>query len=418
MTDSLLLDKARTLDPLGLAQRLIRCPSVTPDEGGALDLLQGELEALGFVCHRLLFSEPGTPDVDNLYARLGTAQPNFCFAGHTDVVPVGSKADWSSDPFAAEIRGTELIGRGASDMKGAIACMVAAIADYLAERGRPDGSISLLITGDEEGPSINGTRKMLAWLAERGERLDACLVGEPTNPEALGDMVKIGRRGSLTAQLTVQGIQGHTAYPHLADNPVHHLVRLLQAVTSEPLDAGSDHFQPSTLQVSTVDVGNPATNVIPAKATAAFNIRFNDLHSGASLEAWLRETFDAVMSAGAKPDGARAAYELKVRVSGESFLTPPGPLSDLLQTAVEAATGQRPQLSTTGGTSDARFIKDVCPVAEFGLVGKTMHQVDERVAVSDLVTLTEVYRLVLQDFFAPVSQGALAQHDADGSGTA
>ena len=410
MTDSVTLAPVRTVDPLDLAQRLIRCPSVTPVEGGALDLLQSELERLGFVCHRLVFSEAGTPDVDNLYARLGTAQPNFCFAGHTDVVPIGDAAAWSSDPFAAEVRGEELVGRGASDMKGAIACMVAAISAYLSERGEPAGSISLLITGDEEGPSINGTRKMLSWLAERGERLDACLVGEPTNPDALGDMVKIGRRGSLTGQLTVQGVQGHTAYPHLADNPVHHLVRLLQAVTAEPLDAGTDHFQPSTLQVSTVDVGNPTTNVIPAKATAAFNIRFNDLHSGASLEAWLRETFDAVM---AGSDGSQASYDLKVRVSGEAFLTPPGPLSDLLQDAVEAATGQRPQLSTTGGTSDARFIKDVCPVAEFGLVGKTMHQVDEWVDVRDLAALTEVYRRVLQDFF-----GSAPASTSGGSGTA
>ena len=410
MTDSATLDPVRTVDPLDLAQRLIRCPSVTPVEGGALDLLQQELEALGFVCHRLVFSEAGTPDVDNLYARLGTAQPNFCFAGHTDVVPVGDAAAWSSDPFAAEVRGEELVGRGASDMKGAIACMIAAISAYLAAEGRPAGSISLLITGDEEGPSINGTRKMLGWLAERGEHLDACLVGEPTNPEALGDMVKIGRRGSLTGHLTIQGVQGHTAYPHLADNPVHHLVRLLQAVTAEPLDGGTDHFQPSTLQVSTVDVGNAVTNVIPAKATAAFNIRFNDLHSGASLEAWLRKTFDAVLAESA---GSQASYDLRIRVSGEAFLTPPGPLSDLLQDAVEAATGQRPQLSTTGGTSDARFIKDVCPVAEFGLVGKTMHQVDERVDVKDLTALTEVYRQVLQNFF-----GSVAASASGGSGTA
>lgn len=395
MTDSATLDPARTCDPLDLAQRLIRCPSVTPAEGGALDLLQGELEALGFVCHRLVFSEAGTPDVDNLYARLGTAQPNFCFAGHTDVVPVGEPSDWSSDPFAATVAGAELIGRGAADMKGAIACMVCAIAGYLAEHGPPPGSISLLITGDEEGPSINGTRKMLRWLEERGEALDACLVGEPTNPEALGDMVKIGRRGSLTATLTVHGVQGHTAYPHLADNPVHHLVRLLHAVTSRPIDEGTAHFQPSTLQVSTIDVGNPATNVIPAKATAAFNIRFNDLHTGETLIAWLRETFDREMA-----EATHARYELTTRISGESFLTPPGPLSTAIQDAVEAETGRRPELSTTGGTSDARFIKDVCPVAEFGLVGKTMHQVDERVAVGDLATLAAVYRRVLETTFS------------------
>jgi succinyl-diaminopimelate desuccinylase len=400
MTDTPTLERTRTLDPLDLAQRLIRCPSVTPAEGGALDLLQGELEALGFACHRLVFSEEGTPDVDNLYARLGTAQPNFCFAGHTDVVPVGDPADWSSDPFDAAVRGEELVGRGAADMKGSIACMVAAVARFLAAHGRPEGSISLLITGDEEGPSINGTRKMLDWLRDTGEVLDACLVGEPTNPDALGDMVKIGRRGSLTGTLTVHGVQGHTAYPHLADNPVHHLIRLLHAIATEPLDEGTEHFQATTLQVSTVDVGNPATNVIPAKATAAFNLRFNDLHTGASLEAWLRETFDTQMR-----DVERARYELRTRVSGEAFLTPPGPLSDILQDAIEAATGRRPELSTTGGTSDARFIKDVCPVAEFGLVGKTMHQVDERVAVADIAALTEVYVRVLETFFARWGRG-------------
>ncbi|MEX2631917.1 MAG: succinyl-diaminopimelate desuccinylase, partial [Tistlia sp.] len=350
-------------DPLDLAQRLIRCPSVTPEEGGALDLLQGELEALGFACTRLVFKEEGTAPVDNLYARLGAAAPNFCFAGHTDVVPPGEAADWSSDPFESTIVEGELVGRGAADMKGAIAAFVAAAGRFLEKREAAaegfGGSISLLITGDEEGPSVNGTRKVLDWLVQEGETLDACLVGEPTNPDALGDMVKIGRRGSLTGNLTALGRQGHTAYPHLADNAAHRLVGLLAALIAEPLDQGTAHFQPSTLQISTIDVGNPASNVVPGRASATFNIRFNDAHSGASLERWLRETLDAT----------GGGYELAVRVSGESFLTPPGPLSELVAGAVEAVTGRRPELSTTGGTSDARFIKDHCPVAEFGLVG-------------------------------------------------
>ncbi|MEX0759450.1 MAG: succinyl-diaminopimelate desuccinylase [Tistlia sp.] len=381
-------------DPLDLAQRLIRCPSVTPEEGGALDLLQGELEALGFACTRLVFKEEGTAPVDNLYARLGAAAPNFCFAGHTDVVPPGEAADWSSDPFESTIVEGELVGRGAADMKGAIAAFVAAAGRFLEKREAAaegfGGSISLLITGDEEGPSVNGTRKVLDWLVQEGETLDACLVGEPTNPDALGDMVKIGRRGSLTGNLTALGRQGHTAYPHLADNAAHRLVGLLAALIAEPLDQGTAHFQPSTLQISTIDVGNPASNVVPGRASATFNIRFNDAHSGASLERWLRETLDAT----------GGGYELAVRVSGESFLTPPGPLSELVAGAVEAVTGRRPELSTTGGTSDARFIKDHCPVAEFGLVGRTMHQVDERVAVADIETLTEIYAKALEDYFA------------------
>lgn len=377
------------IDPVALTQRLIRCPSVTPAEGGALDLLQSELEALGFVCHRLPFAEPGTEEVDNLYARLGTSAPNFCFAGHSDVVPTGALSDWSSDPFAGEIRDGVIFGRGAADMKGAIAAFVAATAAYLAEGGPRQGSISLLITGDEEGPSINGTRKVLEWLAEQGEILDACLVGEPTNPEALGEMVKIGRRGSVTGQLTVSGRQGHVAYPHLADNPVHRIARMVAALTGEPLDEGSDHFQPSSLQVSTLDVGNPASNVIPAEARATFNVRFNDLHDSAGVEAWVRRRLDAV----------GGAYDLSMRVSGESFLTPPGRLSEVIVAAVEGVTGSRPELSTTGGTSDARFIKDYCPVAEFGLVGRSMHQVDECSALEDVTTLTRIYRAVLEDFF-------------------
>ncbi|MHA1565808.1 MAG: succinyl-diaminopimelate desuccinylase, partial [Alphaproteobacteria bacterium] len=283
-----------TLDAVALTQALIRCPSVTPSDGGALGVLEAALSPLGFTCRRLPFSAPGTPDVDNLYARLGDDTPNLCFAGHTDVVPVGDEGAWQADPFAAEIIEGKLFGRGASDMKGAIGAFVAAVSKYLARHGRPAGSISLLITGDEEGPSINGTQKMLPWLAARGETLDACIVGEPTNRDTLGDMIKIGRRGSLNGHITVRGVQGHTAYPHLADNPVHRLVAKLARLTTTVLDEGSEHFQPSTLQITTVDVGNTATNVIPANARASFNIRYNDRHDAKSLDKWMRDIFDSV----------------------------------------------------------------------------------------------------------------------------
>lgn len=379
------------LDPVTLARDLIRCPSVTPEEGGALDLLQSTLEGMGFNCRRLIFSEAGTPDVDNLYARLGDSAPNFCFAGHTDVVPVGARDSWSVDPFAAEIKDGMLFGRGASDMKGAIAAFAAATKRFI-EDGAPSGSISLLITGDEEGPSVNGTKKVLQWMVENGEAMDVCLVGEPTNPMALGEMMKIGRRGSLNGWLTVKGEQGHTAYPHLADNAAHRVVSLLQAITAESLDDGSEFFQSTTLQISTIDIGNPTTNVIPGEARATFNIRFNDLHSSSSLTEWLHKTFDAAIGEGGK-------YELDIVVSGESFLTPPGRLSDLVSDACEKVLGQRPELSTTGGTSDARFIKDFCPVAEFGLISQTMHKVDERTAVEDIRKLSEIYEAVLRGYF-------------------
>ncbi len=385
------------IDPIELARDLIRCPSVTPADAGALDLLQRTLEPLGFVCRRLTFAAPGTVAVDNLYARAGRAAgPNFCFAGHADVVPVGDSTAWSADPFGAEIRDGRLFGRGAADMKGAIAAFVAAAAGFIARRGGDlPGAISLLITGDEEGPAVNGTKPVLEWLRARGERLDACLVGEPTNPTRLGDMIKIGRRGSLTGHLTVHGVQGHTAYPHLADNPVHRLIKMLIRITETPLDEGTAHFQASTLQISTIDVGNPASNVIPAEARASFNIRFNDRHSGRSLEQRLRREFDAV---GGK-------YDLAISVTGESFLTPPGPLSDLIARAVEQVTGRTPELSTTGGTSDARFIKDYCPVAEFGLAGATMHKVDEHVPLADIRALAETYAAVLDGYFADRSAG-------------
>ena len=379
-----------TLDCVDLTRRLIRCPSVTPEEGGALDLVQEVLEGLGFACHRLPFGQADNAQVDNLYARLGTRGPNFCYAGHTDVVPAGAVADWSADPFGGELRDGCVYGRGAVDMKGAIAAFLAALADFLGRRGRDfGGSISLLITGDEEAEAINGTRKVLEWLLARGERLDACLIGEPTSDERLGDMVKIGRRGSLNGRLTVRGIQGHTAYPQLADNPLHHLIGMLGTLLAEPLDRGSEHFPPSSLQLTTIDVGNAASNVIPGQATAAFNARFNDRHSSASMERWLRERLDR----------SGVDYDLDLQVSGESFLCPPGPLSDLVSGAVESVIGTKPALGTTGGTSDARFIKDHAPVAELGLLNATAHKVDERVQIDDLAQLTAIYGAVLEGYF-------------------
>ena len=334
------------LDPIALTQDLIRCPSVTPADEGALDLLQRVLEGLGFVCTRLPFEEDGTDPVDNLYARLGTASPNLCFAGHTDVVPVGSADQWTVDPFAADIKDGMLVGRGASDMKGAIAAWVAAVSHRLSQVGPVPGSISLLITGDEEGPSINGTKKMLPALAARGEVIDHCITGEPTNPTDLGTMMKIGRRGSLNGYITVEGVQGHTGYPHLADNAAHRLAMMMAALVTWKIDDGSDHFEPSVLSITQALVDNAATNVIPAKASARFNIRFNDLHSGASLTKDLQDLLTQAAGDGAK-------FKLDVIISGESFLTPPGLLSDILTEACESVTGNKPDLSTTGGTSDS-----------------------------------------------------------------
>ncbi len=378
------------IDPVQLTQDLIRCPSVTPEEGGALELLQGVLEGLGFTCHRLKFSEDGTPDVDNLYARIGTEQPNLCFAGHTDVVPPGPVESWSGDPFSAEIRDGVIYGRGAADMKGAIACFVAAAARRLAA-GPPPGSISLMITGDEEGPAINGTKKILQWLAENGETLDACVTGEPTNPAKMGEMIKIGRRGSLLGTLSVTGTQGHTAYPHLADNAAHRLIAMLGALVGEPMDAGSEHFEPSSVQITTIDIGNPATNVIPGAARAVFNVRFNDLHDSQSVIRLVRERLDKVAGG--------AGYALDFHITGESFYTPPGALSDLVAECVEKVTGARPVLGTAGGTSDSRFIKDYCPVLDFGLVGQSMHKVDEHTAIADLHSLTAIYEAILEGYF-------------------
>jgi succinyl-diaminopimelate desuccinylase len=377
------------IDPVTLAQDMIRCNSVTPADGGTLDVLQWSLEDLGFKCHRLVFGGDGTDEVQNLYARWGTQQPNLCFAGHTDVVPVGDRTAWTTDPFGGQIEDGKLFGRGASDMKSAVAAFVAACSRLLAEGG-PNGSLSLLITGDEEGPAINGTKKVLEWMKDSGEVIDACIVGEPTNPNRLGEMIKIGRRGSVTADIVVQGTQGHVAYPHLADNPVGRLIKMLAALMAEPLDEGTDHFQPSNLEVTTIDVGNPATNVIPSEARARINIRFNDLQSSDGLTQWMTKTLDSI----------GGTYTLGIRVTGEAFLTPPGSLSDLLAQSVKARLGVEPELSTTGGTSDARFIKDYAPVAEFGLIGSTMHKVDEHVAVEDIVALSDIYEDLIGRYFA------------------
>ncbi|HLP68000.1 MAG TPA: succinyl-diaminopimelate desuccinylase [Rhizobium sp.] len=389
-------------NPVENLQALIRCPSVTPAEGGALSALQAMLEPMGFAVSRVTASEENTPDIENLYARLGTNGPHLMFAGHTDVVPAGDESAWSHPPFAAEIADGVLYGRGAVDMKGGIACFMAALARSIEKKGAPKGSISLLITGDEEGPAINGTIKLLEWAAEKGERWDACLVGEPTNPDQLGDMIKIGRRGSLSGTITVHGVQGHAAYPHLADNPVRGIIRLAEALMNPPFDHGTDNFQPSNLEVTTIDVGNPATNVIPAKATARFNIRFNDTWSAETLQAEIIRRLDAAAADTAlRPARQRLRYDIvwSERPS-HVFLTRNEALISSLSDAVEQVTGRTPQLSTTGGTSDARYIKDYCPVVEFGLVGQTMHMVDERVAVEDLETLTQIYQTFIEQWFA------------------
>ncbi|CCE94565.1 succinyl-diaminopimelate desuccinylase [Sinorhizobium fredii HH103] len=388
-------------DPISNLAALIRCPSVTPDEGGALTALETMLAPLGFTVDRVVAKEAGTPDIENLYARLGTEGPHLMFAGHTDVVPVGDEAAWSHPPFSAAIAGGEMYGRGAVDMKGGIACFVAAVARHIEKHGRPKGSISFLITGDEEGPAINGTVKLLEWAAQKGERWDACLVGEPTNPESLGDMIKIGRRGSLSGRIIVHGVQGHAAYPHLADNPVRGILQLAQALMDPAFDNGTEDFQPSNLEVTTIDVGNPAVNVIPAKATAAFNIRFNDSWTAESLKAEIVARLDrAAKDETLRPGRQPVKYDIvwNERPS-HVFLTRNNALIDSLSGAIEAVTGRQPKLSTTGGTSDARFIKDYCPVVEFGLVGQTMHMVDERVAVADLETLTGIYETFVARWF-------------------
>ena len=383
-------------DPVSLCQALIRCESVTPAEGGALTLLEGVLGAAGFTCHRMTFSEPGTPDVENLYARIGSGEPHLCFAGHTDVVPPGNLDAWTVPPFSGEIQGGLLYGRGAVDMKGGIACFVAAALRHLAEGGgTPRGSISLLITGDEEGPSINGTAKVLDWLRARGEKITGCLVGEPSNPEALGDEIKIGRRGSINAELVVHGRQGHSAYPGKAENPIPKLARIIDRLSWAEIDRGTAHFQPSNLQATVISVPNRAANVIPAEARATLNIRYNDTWSRATIEAWVREQCAAAAAT------VNARYDIDVSGTGDVFLTSPeGPLVETLVAAIRTETGRRPALTTGGGTSDARFIKDLCPVVEFGLVNTTIHAVDEHVPISDLEKLTAIYARFLANYFA------------------
>ena len=378
------------VDPVRLTADLIRCPSVTPEEGGALSLLQRLLEDAGFECHRV--DRNGTP---NLFARWGRKGANrtFGFNGHTDVVPVGDAAAWTHDPFGGEIVDGWLWGRGATDMKSGVAAFVAAAVDFVRETP-PDGAIVLTITGDEEGPGRDGTVALLDWMRARGERMSVCLVGEPTCPERIGEMIKIGRRGSMTVQVEAQGVQGHSAYPHRAKNPLHALVRLMDRLASHPLDQGTDHFDGSTLAITTIDTGNTASNVIPARARATVNIRFNDAHSSTSLAGWLR-------AEAARVEGETGVrFALDVDVSGESFLTPPGDFVRLVAGSVRAETGMEPALSTSGGTSDARFVKDHCPVVEFGLVGRTMHQVDERVEVAQILQLKAIYGRVLKDYFA------------------
>ncbi|MAB86702.1 MAG: succinyl-diaminopimelate desuccinylase [Rhodobacteraceae bacterium] len=375
------------IDPATLTADLIRCASVTPQEGGALQLLERLLTAHGFQCTRV-----DRGDVSNLFARWGKGK-TFGFNGHTDVVPVGDLKAWSVDPFGAEIRDGFLYGRGATDMKSGVAAFAAAAIDFVKE-SPPDGSVVLAITGDEEGPAKDGTVALLDWMQAQGERMDHCLVGEPTCPDVMGDMIKIGRRGSMNGYFTITGVQGHAAYPHRANNPLPAMARLIDQLSTASLDAGTEHFDASTLAVVTMDTGNPATNVIPGHCRATVNIRFNDAHSGASLTDWLQEHADKV----AKAFDVR--IDLDVVISGESFITPPGELSDLVAHAVQVETNRTPVLSTSGGTSDARFVQHHCPVVEFGLVGKTMHQVDERVEIAQIHQLKSIYTRILRDYFA------------------
>ena len=380
-------------DPVTIARELIRCRSVTPEEGGALTYLQGLLAQAGFEAHRAIFAEPGTAVVDNLYARIGKAKPNLLFAGHTDVVPAGNEASWSHPPFAGELAEGKLYGRGAVDMKGGIACFVAAALDYLgAKGGKPKGSISLLITGDEESVAVNGTVKLLKWAAERGESFDHCILGEPSNVEIMGDTIKAGRRGSLNGTLIVTGRQGHVAYPERAENPIRGLTALIAALQA-PLDEGSEHFAPSNLEFTSVDVGNATVNLIPDEARARFNIRFNDRHSQTAIKTLIERRAEAAAA-------GRVRYTFEWQSSNaDVFVTKPSPFTELAVAAIAEVTGRRPQFSTSGGTSDARFITDYCPVLEFGLVGQSMHQVDECAPVKDLATLTAIYRRIIEKYF-------------------
>src|SRR5215813_3578848 len=386
--------KAVSADPVAIARDLLRCPSVTPAEGGALRFLEKTLKAAGFSVYRMTFQEPGADDVENLYARIGTGTPNLVFAGHTDVVPPGDERAWKHPPFSGEVANGDMYGRGAVDMKGGIACAIAAVFDHLAANGgKPKGSISLLMAGDEEGIAVNGTPKLLKWAAERGVKFDHCILGEPSNQQILGDTIKVGRRGSLNGHLIVMGKQGHVAYPQRADNPVRGLVTLIAALQGEPLDKGSAQFAPSHLEFTTVDVGNKTVNLIPGEARARFNIRFNDSHTPDSLKRLIEQRAK-------KASSGKIRYLFQWEPSNAGvFVTTPGPFTDLVASAVAEVTGRKPELSTIGGTSVARFIKDYCPVVEFGLVGQTMHQVDEHVPIADLIALTTIYRKIIDRYF-------------------
>ncbi len=377
-------------DPVALTAALVKCPSVTPAEGGALVLLEGMLSQAGFDCTRV-----DRGGICNLYARWGRKGANrtFGFNGHTDVVPLGDESAWTMPPFGAEVKDGFMYGRGSTDMKSGVAAFAAAAIDFVTATP-PDGAVVLAITGDEEDVALDGTVALLDWMDANNEAMTVCLVGEPTCPDVMGEAMKIGRRGSLTAWIKVIGVQGHSAYPHRANNPLHAGARLLDRLASHELDQGTDHFDPSSLAVVTIDTGNPATNVIPAQMSAAVNIRFNDQHSGASISDWLRAEAAKI------EDETGVTVDMTIKISGESFITPPGPLSDLVAGAVEAETGRKPELSTSGGTSDARFVKNHCPVVEFGLVGRTMHQVDERVAVDQIGQLKAIYSRILTDYFA------------------
>lgn len=380
-------------DSVAILQDLVRCPSVTPHEGGALTLLENLLSTHGFVCQRLIFKDQDTPDVENLFARIGTAEPHLCFAGHTDVVPVGNEGDWAHEPFAAEIKDGMLYGRGATDMKGSVAAFAAAAIDYLKHNGKPAGSISFLITGDEEGPAVNGTIKVLEWMKANGHIPNHCLVGEPSCSEALGDTIKIGRRGSLSFVATVEGTQGHVAYPSKTDNPIPKLARLIDRMSHARIDDGNDHFDPSTLAVTTVEVGNPAGNVVPARATAKFNIRYSTEHTYQSLRDWVDVQ---VASVKAELGGK---WTITSHEGAEAFITAPGAFVGLVQDAVEQETGLVPKLSTSGGTSDARFIKNYCPVLEFGPTNATIHQVDERISIDELQATQVIYGRIIAAYF-------------------
>ena len=382
-------------DPVTIARDLLRCPSVTPAEGGALALMEKILAAAGFAVHRVSFAEPGTAPVENLYARIGTVGPHLVFAGHTDVVPPGDEAAWRHPPFGGAVADDKVYGRGAVDMKGGIACFVAAALDHLAANGGAPkkGSLSLLITGDEESVAVNGTVKLLKWAADRGEMFDHCILGEPSNVAVMGDTIKAGRRGSLNGTLIVAGRQGHVAYPDRADNPIRGLLTLIAALQAQPLDAGSVHFDPSHLEFTSVDVGNPTVNLIPGEARARFNIRYNDCHSQTALKTLIERRAEAAAA-------GRVHFSFDWQPSNaEVFVTKPGPFTELAVAAIAEVTGRTPALSTSGGTSDARFIKDYCPVLEFGLVGQTMHAVDECAPLADLVTLTAIYRRMIEKYF-------------------